>query len=73
MRKTIKTLVIVLLALFTFSGISEAAPRHVVRHRVARRVTVVKKVVRKNVKRAAHATKRTTHRIVSHRATTKPR
>jgi len=74
-RSTIKTVFLVLLAVFTLSSIGEAAPKKIVRHRVrhSHRVTVARKpaVKKSQAKRIARAA--TTKRIVKQKRTTKPR
>jgi len=75
MRKTIRTMVMALVAVFAISGISEAAAKHVVRHHVRHTTRVARHgatVVRKAVKRTAHAAHRTTRHVVR-KASTKPR
>ena len=71
-RKTIKAVFLVLLAVFTLSSISEAAPRKTVRHRVrhSHRVVAAKKqVVRKSQAKRVRPSKR----VVKRKTTTKPR
>jgi hypothetical protein len=82
MRKTLKTIVAVLLAVFALSAAGEAAPKKVVRHRtrhssrVVHGATTVKKgatTVKKRAKRVAHAAATTTKKVVKRKSTTKPR
>jgi hypothetical protein len=74
-RKTMKTVLLVLLAIFTLGSVSEAAPRKTVRHRVrhSRRVAAAarKPAVRKSqAKRVAPTAK--SKRVVKRKTTTKP-
>jgi hypothetical protein len=74
MRKTLRTIVAVLLAVFTIGAVGEAAPRKVVRHRVRHRTRVGRTaaIAKKKTTRLAHATSAKTRKIVN-ATTTKTR
>lgn len=76
-RKTLKTLLVVLLAVFTLGSLAEAASKNVVRHRprhstrvAAGATTAVKKRTPRKTKPAA---RRATPPSAKRRPTTKPR
>jgi hypothetical protein len=74
MRKTLNTLFALLLAIFAFSSVGEAAPKHNVRHRPrhSTRVTTGSSAKRKKVMKA----RRQAHRASApsrRKATTKPK
>ncbi len=71
-RKTYTTVLMALLAVFMIAGISEAAPKRVVQHRVRHsRVVNRRKIVKKKVRHARRRSKAAAAKRP--RASTKPR
>jgi hypothetical protein len=70
-RKLLKTTVVALAAVLTMATLSDAAPRRVVHHRVRHSTRVTSRASTRARKKVVRH--RRVHRVVKHRATTKPR